>query len=149
MRSSAGIKLERIFNSVVLPEPVPPTSKTRPRFSLARSPSNGGNRNSANALLKILEEPAPNVRTALEELVEQLTWSQLGQHAKPIIIANIAKFWSPFLYLLQHMRDDAFIRPGIEVTFAVVDEAEKIVPTMLTALDARVNGERINTLEKL
>lgn len=64
----------------------------------------------------------------LEELVEQLTWSQLGQHRKPIIVANIAEFWAPFLSLLAHMKADAFIRNGIDVTFAVVDAAEKIVP---------------------
>ena len=29
----------------------------------------------------------------LEELVEQLTWAQLGQHRKPIVIANIDGFW--------------------------------------------------------
>src|SRR6056297_150145 len=52
----------------------------------------------------------------LEELVEQLTWSQLGQHGKPIVIANIAQFWSPFLALLEHMRSEQFIRAGLEVS---------------------------------
>jgi uncharacterized protein (TIGR00730 family) len=28
----------------------------------------------------------------LEELVEQLTWAQLGRHKKPILIANIEQF---------------------------------------------------------
>jgi uncharacterized protein (TIGR00730 family) len=67
----------------------------------------------------------------LEELVEQLTWSQLGRHTKPIIVANIDGFWAPFLHLLAHMRDDAFIRSGIEVSFTVVDRAEQIVPAIL------------------
>lgn len=66
----------------------------------------------------------------LEELVEQLTWSQLGQHRKPIIVANISEFWAPFLSLLAHMKADAFIRNGIDVSFAVVDRAEKIVPAV-------------------
>ncbi len=66
----------------------------------------------------------------LEELVEQLTWSQLGQHSKPVILANIAGFWDPFLSLLAHMREQAFIRDGLGVKFAVVDGAEKIVPTI-------------------
>lgn len=70
----------------------------------------------------------------LEELVEQLTWSQLGRHAKPIIVANIDGFWSPFLSLLQHMKDDAFIRAGLEVRFTVVDSAAKIIPAMTDAL---------------
>ena len=33
----------------------------------------------------------------LEELVEQLTWQQLGRHAKPILLANIDGFWEPLL----------------------------------------------------
>ena len=40
----------------------------------------------------------------LEELVEQLTWAQLGRHNKPILIANIDGFWDPLIALLDHMR---------------------------------------------
>lgn len=69
----------------------------------------------------------------LEELVEQLTWSQLGQHEKPIVLANIEGFWTPFLRLLEHMRADAFIRQSLEVRCTVVDRAEDIVPTVMKA----------------
>ncbi len=72
----------------------------------------------------------------LEEIVEQLTWSQLGQHTKPIVIANIADFWSPFLELLRHMRADTFIREGLDVAFHVVDDAQAILPTILKAAEA-------------
>lgn len=67
----------------------------------------------------------------LEELVEQLTWSQLGQHEKPIIIANIDGFWTPFLRLLEHMRSDEFIRKSLDVRCIVVDQAEDIVPAVV------------------
>ncbi|MFA5952945.1 MAG: TIGR00730 family Rossman fold protein [Hyphomicrobium sp.] len=69
----------------------------------------------------------------LEELVEQLTWSQLGQHRKPIVVANVEGFWTPFLDLLQHMRQAEFIRNGLEVNFVVVDTAAEIVPAVLAA----------------
>jgi uncharacterized protein (TIGR00730 family) len=69
----------------------------------------------------------------LEELVEQLTWAQLGRHSKPIVLANIAGFWSPFLSLLEHMRSEAFIRQGLEVRFVVVDRASDIVPALIEA----------------
>ena len=72
----------------------------------------------------------------LEELVEQLTWSQLGQHAKPIVLANIAGFWTPLLALLDHMRNDTFIRDGLEVDFHVVEHARDIVPTIEEAIAA-------------
>ncbi len=49
----------------------------------------------------------------LEELVEQLTWAQLGRHKKPILIANIEGFWDPLCTLLDHMRDLAFIRADL------------------------------------
>ena len=51
----------------------------------------------------------------LEELVEQLTWQQLGRHSKPILIANIANFWEPLLGLLTHMRSTQFIRPTLAI----------------------------------
>jgi uncharacterized protein (TIGR00730 family) len=69
----------------------------------------------------------------LEELVEQLTWVQLGRHTKPVVVANIEGFWNPFLSLLTHMQADAFIRPGLEVSFTVVDDAGKIVPAIIAA----------------
>ncbi|MFN0219912.1 MAG: TIGR00730 family Rossman fold protein [Hyphomicrobium sp.] len=67
----------------------------------------------------------------LEELVEQLTWSQLGQHTKPIVVANIDGFWTPFLDLLAHMKRETFIRSGLDIRFAVVSNAEHILPTLL------------------
>ena len=72
----------------------------------------------------------------LEELVEQLTWAQLGRHTKPIVVANIEAFWTPFLHLLKHMKDDAFIRAGLDIRFVVVETAEEILP----AIQAAVRG---------
>jgi uncharacterized protein (TIGR00730 family) len=70
----------------------------------------------------------------LEELVEQLTWSQLGRHRKPIVVGNVEGFWTPFLSLLAHMKADAFIRSGLDISFTVVDDAAQIVPTVVRAL---------------
>ena len=69
----------------------------------------------------------------LEELVEQLTWAQLGRHTKPIVLVNIDGFWAPFLQLLRHMHAEAFIRPEMDVRFATVDAAEQVVPAILAA----------------
>lgn len=70
----------------------------------------------------------------LEELVEQLTWAQLGRHDKPVVVVNIAGFWDPFLSLLAHMKSDAFIRSGLDLSFTVVDHADKVVPAVLPSL---------------
>lgn len=67
----------------------------------------------------------------LEELVEQLTWAQLGRHLKPIVLANIADCWKPFIALVGHMKMEGFIRPDMDVRFTAVDRAEDILPTIL------------------
>ena len=63
----------------------------------------------------------------LEELVEQLTWAQLGRHTKPIVLVNTDGFWAPFLELLHHMRREDFIREVMDVTFIAVDRAEDVI----------------------
>jgi len=79
----------------------------------------------------------------LEELVEQLTWSQLGQHAKPVVLGDIDGFWAPLLALIDHMRAEAFVRPGLEVVVTRVEHAEDIVPMVLelTAKAGKVEAE--------
>jgi uncharacterized protein (TIGR00730 family) len=69
----------------------------------------------------------------LEELVEQLTWAQLGRHDKPIVLVDIDAFWAPFLALLRHMSEEAFIRPDMDVRFITVDSAAKVLPAVLAA----------------
>lgn len=67
----------------------------------------------------------------LEELVEMMTWAQLGQHRKPIVIANIGQFWDPLLALFEHMREERFIRDELDVRFEVALHADNIVPLIL------------------
>lgn len=70
----------------------------------------------------------------LEETVEMLTWSQLGRHDKPILLANLAGFWDPLCALFDHMLDQAFIREGLMVRYLVAERIEDIVPTIRKAV---------------
>jgi uncharacterized protein (TIGR00730 family) len=70
----------------------------------------------------------------LEEFVEQLTWSQLGRHSKPIVLANIDGFWDPLLVLFERMGDEHFIRPGLELNLLVVERVDDIIPAIDKAL---------------
>jgi uncharacterized protein (TIGR00730 family) len=69
----------------------------------------------------------------LEELVEQLTWQQLGRHNKPILLANIDNFWEPLLVLLAHMRATEFIRPTLTVDIVQAERVEDILPRLRAA----------------
>ncbi|WP_210026846.1 TIGR00730 family Rossman fold protein [Methylobacterium sp. PvR107] len=69
----------------------------------------------------------------LEELVEQLTWAQLGRHRKPVVLVSIAAFWSPLLALFEHMRGHGFIREGLDLSYLVAREAAEVVPMLREA----------------
>jgi uncharacterized protein (TIGR00730 family) len=84
----------------------------------------------------------------LEELVEQLTWSQLGRHEKPIILANIEGFWDPFLKLIEHMKKDTFIRAGLPVHVTVVDTVEDILPAIFANAEPQAPAKEDAVLAK-
>jgi uncharacterized protein (TIGR00730 family) len=70
----------------------------------------------------------------LEEFVEQLTWTQLGRHMKPIVLANIEGFWNPLLDLFERMKDERFVRPGLDLKMTVADRVEDILPAIESRL---------------
>jgi len=72
----------------------------------------------------------------LEEVVEQITWMQLGRHMKPILLANIKGFWNPLCLLLDHMKTLEFIRPGLDFTLLVTDDVREILPMVRKAAAA-------------
>jgi uncharacterized protein (TIGR00730 family) len=47
----------------------------------------------------------------LEELIEALTWTQLGIHRKPVGLLDVSGYWGPLLALLDHAVDQRFVRP--------------------------------------
>ena len=69
----------------------------------------------------------------LEELVEQMTWQQLGRHTKPVLLANIDNFWEPLIALLTHMRANQFIRPALDVDVLKAERVEDILPRLRAA----------------
>ena len=69
----------------------------------------------------------------LEELVEQMTWAQLGRHKKPILVANINGYWDPFLTLIEHMRDQKFLPETSRVDCLVANRVEEILPKLQQA----------------
>jgi len=77
----------------------------------------------------------------LEELVEQMTWVQLGQHEKPVLLLNIEGFWDAFIELLGHMRREHFIRSEVEVACLIAKRAEDVVPMLQRAAAERPQRE--------
>lgn len=70
----------------------------------------------------------------LEEFVEQLTWNQIGQHNKPLVLLNVLDYWDPLVELFRHMERNQFIRSGLEIKYAVVASVHEVVPAISRAL---------------
>lgn len=81
----------------------------------------------------------------LEELVEQLTWVQLGRHRKPVLLANIKGFWNPLCALLDHMKALKFIRDDLDFSMLVADKVEDILPMLrAAAADVPEAGKKLS-----
>jgi uncharacterized protein (TIGR00730 family) len=52
----------------------------------------------------------PGGNGTLEEFFEVLTWAQLGEHAKPCGLLNVAGYYDPLLAVFDQMVDRAFLK---------------------------------------
>jgi uncharacterized protein (TIGR00730 family) len=77
----------------------------------------------------------------LEEIVEQLTWAQLGRHKKPILFANINGYWDPLLALFTHMREQEFVPDALRINFLVADRVEDVLPRLRDAASGVTEAE--------
>jgi uncharacterized protein (TIGR00730 family) len=84
----------------------------------------------------------------LEELVEQLTWAQLGRHKKPILIANIAGFWDPLLVMLEHLLTLGFLN-GRPLGYLVAEDVEDILPALNAAAAEVTEAEKVGVAERV
>jgi uncharacterized protein (TIGR00730 family) len=78
----------------------------------------------------------------VEEIVEVMTWAQLGRHRKPMVFANILGFWDPMLAMLAHMQEEGFIHTGHLVQPLVIDDVDQIIPAIFAAAKAGAGGDR-------
>ncbi|WP_027144152.1 TIGR00730 family Rossman fold protein [Mesorhizobium sp. WSM3626] len=79
----------------------------------------------------------------VEEIVEIMTWAQLGHHRKPIVFGNVNGFWNPMTALLDHMAAEGFIHTAQRVKPLVVNDPEAIVAAIMVAgssVDAPTEG---------
>ena len=86
----------------------------------------------------------------LEEIIEIMTWAQLGRHSKPIVLANIGDFWKPLESLLDHMKDQGFIHTAHLVKPLVITDPSRIVPAIAENRGSiATSGRDAETIEKL
>lgn len=68
----------------------------------------------------------------LEELLEIITWKQLGLYLKPIVILNINGFYNPLLQMLEQAIDEKFMRPEHGNIWQVASTPEEALDLLAT-----------------
>ena len=76
----------------------------------------------------------PGGAGSLDEFFEVLTWAQLGLHAKPVILLNIAGYWDPLLVLLDHVIDQGFAEASLRDFWGSTASVEDCVASLRAAL---------------
>ncbi|MET3928096.1 TIGR00730 family Rossman fold protein [Devosia sp. 2618] len=86
----------------------------------------------------------------VEEIIEIMTWAQLGQHRKPIVFANVKNFWAPMLGMIDHMERVGFLHSRSLIQPIVVDEVENIVAAIQAAAVPEATAEGVSSvIEKM
>ncbi len=69
----------------------------------------------------------------MEELLEVITWKQLGLYLKPIVILNVNGFFTPLLNYFEQLIDGNFMRAEHGKIWTVVDSPEKVLEAIASA----------------
>lgn len=65
-----------------------------------------------------------------EELLETLTWRQLGIVKTPVIILNTLGYYDPLLAMLQHAIDEGFMKPSHNRLWAVASTPAEAIASL-------------------
>lgn len=68
----------------------------------------------------------------LEELLEIITWKQLGLYLNPVVILNTKHYFDPLLEMLRRAVDEQFMSPRHAAMWAVVDTPAEAIERMYT-----------------
>ncbi|MES2296067.1 MAG: TIGR00730 family Rossman fold protein [Pseudomonadota bacterium] len=69
----------------------------------------------------------PGGMGTLEELFEMLTWSQLGIHAKPVGVLNVAGFYDGLVGFIAHQQREGFVQARHAALMIVETEVEALL----------------------
>jgi uncharacterized protein (TIGR00730 family) len=72
----------------------------------------------------------------LDELMEQLTWAQLGLHRKPVGLLDVEGYWAPLIALARHATEEGFVREVDLEVIAVGDDGKLLLDRLARTAEA-------------
>jgi uncharacterized protein (TIGR00730 family) len=67
----------------------------------------------------------------LDELFETLTWSQIGEHAKPVGLLNVLDYYACLLNFVDHAEKEKFIFPEHRQSLLCASDPDELLEAML------------------
>ncbi len=86
----------------------------------------------------------PGGMGTFDELVEIVTWAQLGLHAKPVILANIDDYFRPMYAMLDYAVQEGFVTPVSRARWRNADSVNSVIQILANEGLAGSGGERIS-----
>ncbi len=115
----------------VIPQALATKELTHPRATQMHVVDNMHQRKALMAQLAHAFIALPGGYGTLEELMEVITWAQLGIHRKPIGLLNLCGYYDPWLEMIRRGVEQGFIHPEYLKVFCIEEEPE----TLLAALE--------------
>jgi hypothetical protein len=63
----------------------------------------------------------------LEEILEMVTWKQLGIHGKPVVIVNIGGYFDPLLQQFENAIRSGYARPEHRILFGIAENTKALL----------------------
>jgi uncharacterized protein (TIGR00730 family) len=76
----------------------------------------------------------------LDEMIEIVTWKQLGLHDKPIVLLDIDGYWGTLIGLIEKVIAAGFAKPAVTGLFTAVRSVAEVLPAMAAAAPARIRA---------
>jgi len=73
----------------------------------------------------------------LDELIEVLTWRNLGLHEKPAVLLDTKSYWKPFIELIAHMEREGFVGPDFAGYLSRAETPAGAIEALRAALSRR------------
>lgn len=73
----------------------------------------------------------PGGMGTFDELVEIVTWAQLGLHAKPVILTNIERYFEPLYGMLDYAVQEGFVTPLSRSRWRNADSVDQVLQILV------------------
>lgn len=79
----------------------------------------------------------PGGAGSLDEFFEVLTWAQIGLHAKPIFLLDVAGYWQPLIGLVDHVIAQGFATESLRGLYRSAPDVAALESGLIRALSDR------------